>query len=118
MDNLCAGICSSLLVEKGAGDRWLCQRRGGLQDPVRGWQLSPGISGNFRVESAAALPWNRWQDSSGIGGSFGVEYALWPHEHSGFSLDVFKGSRVAYNLIKPTPDTATRGPKAHNKPHS
>ena len=39
------------------------------------WQLSPGISGNFRVESVAALPWNQWQDCYGISGSFGVEYA-------------------------------------------
>src|SRR5262249_14247035 len=106
MANLCAGICSSLLVEKGAGYRGFARHRlrstpcGGVAAlPWNQWQLSPGmggrlamelmaalawnrwqacygINGSFGVEQVAALPWNRWQDSPGIGGSFGVEYAV------------------------------------------
>src|SRR5215510_14515920 len=98
MANLCAGICSSLLVEKGAGYRGFARHR--LRStPCVGWQPSRGIGGSFRlewvagwlwnqwqlwrgtggsfaVEQVAALPWNRWQDSPGMGGSFGVEYAI------------------------------------------
>src|SRR5262249_34270174 len=37
------------------------------------WQLSPGISGNLRMESMAGFPWNQWQPSCGTGGSFAVE---------------------------------------------
>src|SRR5215831_4350970 len=98
MANLCAGICSSLLVEKGARYRGFARHRlrstprGGWQ-PFRAvggsfavelaaafawnrWQACYGISGSFGVEQVAALPWNRWQYSPGIGGSFGVEYAV------------------------------------------
>jgi hypothetical protein len=34
------------------------------------------ISGNFCVESVAALPWNHWQLSHGISGRIRPEYAL------------------------------------------
>ena len=37
------------------------------------WQLCPGISGSFRLESVAAFAWNQWQLSPGIGGSFALE---------------------------------------------
>jgi hypothetical protein len=38
----------------------------GLRAPVRGWQLCRGISGSFRVEQVAALPWHQWQVWRGI----------------------------------------------------
>ena len=44
-----------------------------LRDPLQGWQASRGISGSFRLDSVAALPWNQWQLSCGTGGSFAVE---------------------------------------------
>src|SRR5215831_18658694 len=80
MANLCAGICSSLLVEKGAGYRGFARHRL-RSSPCEGWQVCRGINGSSGVEQVAALPWNRWQDSPGIGGSFGVEYAHWPIEN-------------------------------------
>src|SRR5215467_8072360 len=72
MANLCAGICSSLLVEKGAGYRGFVRHR--LRGPPRvGWQHSRGISGSFRLEWVAGLLWNQWQLWRGTGGSFAVE---------------------------------------------
>src|SRR2546428_8880542 len=44
-----------------------------LRDPLQGWQASRGISGSFRLDSVAALPWNQWQLSCGTGGRFAVE---------------------------------------------
>lgn len=38
-----------------------------------GWQLCPGISGSFRLEWVAALPWNQWQLSRGMGGRLRLE---------------------------------------------
>jgi hypothetical protein len=43
--------------------------------PWNQWQLCCGISGNFRVESAATFAWNQWQLCRGISGNFRVEYA-------------------------------------------
>src|SRR5215471_10931661 len=72
MANLCAGICSSLLVEKGAGYRGFARHR--LRATPRvGWQHSRGISGSFRLEWVAGLLWNQWQLWRGTGGSFAVE---------------------------------------------
>src|SRR5215468_12212449 len=72
MANLCAGICSSLLVEKGAGYRGFARHR--LRAPPRvGWQLCRGISGSFRLEWVAGLLWNQWQLWRGTGGSFAAE---------------------------------------------
>src|SRR2546430_9810680 len=44
-----------------------------LRDPLQGWQASRGISGSFRLDSVATLPWNQWQLSCGTGGRFAVE---------------------------------------------
>src|SRR5215472_12684212 len=73
MANLCAGICSSLLVEKGAGYRGFARHRlrstpcGGVAAlPWNQWQLSPGMGGRLAMESMAALAWNRWQLWRGI----------------------------------------------------
>src|SRR5262249_34219838 len=72
MANLCAGICSSLLIEKGAGYRGFARHR--LRSTPRGgWQPSRAIGGSFAVELAAAFAWNRWQACYGISGSFAVE---------------------------------------------
>src|SRR5215510_14342677 len=72
MANLCAGICSSLLVEKGAGYRGFARHR--LRStPCVGWQHSRGIGGSFRLEWVAGLLWNQWQLWRGTGGSFAVE---------------------------------------------
>src|SRR5262244_635728 len=40
---------------------------------VWSWQLCRGISGNFRVEPVAILPWNQWQFLHGISGNFQME---------------------------------------------
>src|SRR5215471_9354813 len=80
MANLCAGICSSLLVEKGAGYRGFARHRlrstpcGGVAAlPWNQWQLSPGMGGRLAMESMAALAWNRWQLCRGIGGRIHLE---------------------------------------------
>src|SRR6266700_2664765 len=44
----------------------LCLRRLRLQYPLQGWQVSSGISGNFRLESVAGFDRNQWQPSRGI----------------------------------------------------
>src|SRR5215471_6946758 len=72
MANLCAGICSSLLVEKGAGYRGFARHRP-RSTPRVGWQLCRGISGSFRLEWVAGLLWNQWQLWRGTGGSFAAE---------------------------------------------
>src|SRR5262249_22786797 len=80
MANLCAGICSSLLVEKGAGYRGFARHRlrstpcGGVAAlPWNQWQLSPGMSGRLGLRTMAALAWNRWQLCRGIGGRIRLE---------------------------------------------
>ncbi len=40
---------------------------------VWSWQLCRGMSGNFRVEPVAILPWNQWQFLHGISGNFQME---------------------------------------------
>src|SRR5262249_15936835 len=93
MANLCAGICSSLLIEKGAGYRGFARHR--LRStPRAGWPASRAIGGSFAVELAAAFAWNRWQACYGISGSFAVESV------AGFAWNrwqLWRGIRISQN---------------------
>src|SRR2546430_4377547 len=72
MDNLFRGIgvsfrdCKRLTIPMG-----YALRRSRLL--VWSWQLCRGMSGNFRVEPVAILPWNQWQFLHGISGNFQME---------------------------------------------
>src|SRR6266436_5210831 len=106
----------------------LCLRRVWLQYPIPGWQVSPGISGSFQLESVATFGWNRWQVSTGISGNLRPEYAfieqndLTPacsilqgsefegaiREVCGMGIKTPGGTIVAYILFFNTPRTLSR----------